>query len=203
MVLPAACPVHNGAVIERSTSTVAVVLAAGESRRFRDGPKLLAEFRGRPLVCWAVDAARGAGCEETWVVTGAADLSDVLPDDVVVLQHDDWAEGLARSLAVASWAAQRAGHTAMVVGLGDQPLVLAEDWAAVASSVDTPIATATFGGERRPPVRLADEVWPLLPLSGDEGARALMRSRPGLVTDVPCTGKPIDIDTVEDLRRWS
>jgi CTP:molybdopterin cytidylyltransferase MocA len=135
-------------------------------------------------------------------VTGAVDLSPVLPDDVVVLQHDEWAEGLARSLCVAWWAADRAGHHAMVVGLGDQPLIPAEDWAAVAAS-DASIATASFAGERRPPVRLAADVWPLLPMSGEEGARALMRARPELVVDVPCSGTPIDIDTVEDLRRWS
>ncbi len=185
-----------------STTTVAVVLAAGESRRFRDGPKLLADFRGRPLVSWAVEAALGAGCDETWVITGATDLSDVLPPAVVVVQHDDWAEGLARSLSVAWWAAERAGHTSMVVGLGDQPLVPAEAWAAVAASTSA-IASATFDGVRRPPVRLAAEVWPLLPLSGDEGARALFRLRPEMVEDVPCPGSPIDIDTVEDLQRWS
>jgi CTP:molybdopterin cytidylyltransferase MocA len=183
-------------------TTVAVVLAAGDSTRFGPTPKLLADFRGRPLVQWAVEAARGAGCDEVWVVTGATDLSDVLPDDVVILQHDEASDGLARSLSVARWAAEHAGHSAMVVGLGDQPLVTAEDWAAVAAS-DAAIATATFDGARRPPVRLASEVWPLLPLEGDEGAKALFRSRPELVVDVPCDGTPVDIDTPEDLARWS
>ena len=64
------------------------------------------------------------------------------------------------------------GHHAVVVGLGDQPLVHAEAGGGWPPRPSTPIAVATYGGARRNPVRLAAEVWPLLPDAGDEGARA-------------------------------
>ena len=64
-------------------------------------------------------------------------------------------------------------------------------------------AVATYRGVRRNPVRLDREIWPLLPTSGDEGARVVMRERPDLVEAVACPGDPLDIDTVEDLSIWS
>jgi nicotine blue oxidoreductase len=183
-------------------STAAIVLAAGEGTRFAGNThKLTAAFRGRPLWAWAVDAAVAAGLDATYVVTGAVDLPIEPP--AVSVRNDAWADGQATSLAAGIAVARAAGHDTVVIGLGDQPLVGPDAWRAVASSTTTPIAVATFRGARRPPVRLAAEVWPLLPRAGDEGARVLMRERPHLVTEVPCTSEPVDIDTVEDLEQWS
>jgi molybdenum cofactor cytidylyltransferase len=179
-------------------TTAAVLLAAGGGSRFGgDGHKLLAPFRGRPLVAWALEAA--AVLDELIVVTGAVELD--LPAGARLVPNPRWAEGQATSLAAGIDAA--AGHDAVVVGLGDQPLIPAEAWRLVAAATTTPIAVATYGGQRRNPVRLAAEVWPLLPRVGDEGARSLLRGRPDLVTEVACPGDPADVDTQEDLATWS
>ncbi|QGG95972.1 nucleotidyltransferase family protein [Actinomarinicola tropica] len=184
-------------------TTAAVVLAAGGGRRFEgEGHKLLAPFRGSTVVTQAVQAAVDAGLDEVVVVVGAIDVRAVLPAGVTVVDNPRWAEGQATSLQVARQAVAAAGHDAMVVGLGDQPLIEPAAWAAVAAST-SPIAVATYDGQRRNPVRLAEEVWPLLPSEGDEGARSLIRGRSDLVEAVPCPGTPVDIDTQEDLRRWS
>ena len=178
-----------------------MVLAAGEGSRFA-GPvhKLRAAFHGRPLVRWAVDAALGAPLVAVYVVLGAEDLSDLLPPEVTIVMNHEWRRGQSWSLQAGVRTAELDGHTAVVVGVADQPRVTAEAWRRVAAAPG-PVVTALYGSRRRPPVKLEDSVWPLLPLDGDEGARQLMRRRPEMVREVSCPGDPTDIDTLEDLNR--
>lgn len=162
----------------------------------------MVDLRGRPVVVHAVENALAAGLAGTWVVTGSVDLAPVLPQGVRMLPNPDWEQGQATSLQRAVSEAGRAGVAAIVVGLGDQPLIAASAWRAVADA-DGEIVVATYDGRRRNPVKLSSAIWPLLPTRGDEGARQLMRDRPDLVREVPCQGDPADIDTREDLERWS
>jgi CTP:molybdopterin cytidylyltransferase MocA len=188
-------------------TVAAVVLAAGGGTRFEaaDGShKLLAPFRGRPLVTWAVASALASHVGPVAVVEGAVALGEVLPADVVVLPNPAWAEGQATSVGVAVAWARSLGAEAVVIGLGDQPLLAPSAWRAVAAApASLPIAVATYDGRRGNPVRLGSAVWERLSFVGDEGARELMRRQPELVGTVACEGSPADVDTVEDLEQWS
>jgi molybdenum cofactor cytidylyltransferase len=180
---------------------VAVVLAAGAGSRYRGpGHKLDAAVGGRALVDRAVGAALSAGIGPVVVVT-AGQLATGIHPSVVHVVNERWADGQIASLRRGIEAARQLDAGAVVIGLGDQPFVTSDAWRAVAAA-DSAIAVATYEGVRGHPVKLRSDVWELLPTAGDEGARSLMRLRPDLVTAVPCDGSPIDIDTVEDLRRW-
>lgn len=187
----------------RQRSVAAVILAAGAGSRYAgDTHKLFAEIDGRPVISHVVDAARASEVDEVIVVGGAVDLEPFVPDDVTLIHNEQWADGQATSLRAAVGYAESRRHDALVVGLGDSPGVTTEIWNKVAE-VDADLASARYGGELRPPVRLSASMWASLPVSGDDGARALMRQRPDLVRPVPVDGDPRDIDTLEDLRRWS
>jgi len=197
-------------------STLAVVLAAGGGSRFEGpGHKLLAPLHGEAIAHTAIRHALEARIGAVVVVTGAADLTSVIaqagrelgddpaqpPARLHRIHNERWADGQATSLQLAVAEARRLGVTSIVVGLADQPFVEPAAWRRVAASA-APIALATYAGARRNPVRLHRSVWPLLPTTGDEGARTVARLHPELVEEVPSPGSPADIDTLEDLASW-
>lgn len=192
-----------------TTLRVAALLAAGAGSRFlatADGThKLTALLRGRPVWEWSLAAVCAAGFDHVIVVTGAADLPLSPAAGVRVVPNPGWAQGQASSVQVAIRAAAELGATALTIGLADQPFVAADDWRSVADADPTcRIVLARYPDGTGPnPVRLHAEVWPLLPVDGDAGARTIIRTRPQWVCTVDCVGSGADIDTLEDLARWN
>ena len=187
---------------------VAVILAAGAGSRFSgDSHKLNSLIGGRRVVDHAVDAVlaavdSGATIDAIVVVTGAQDLSFADPR-VQTIDNPNWRDGQATSLQVGISRAAELSADAVVVGLGDQPGIEPSDWAVVAAS-QAQIAVAAYpNSQTRTPALIRREMWAELPVTGDFGARHLISSRPELVEQVPCTGTPADIDTIEDLRTWN
>ena len=178
----------------------AVLLAAGAGTRF-DGPadKLRADVLGTPVLRRSVEAVLSAGYDEVIVVVGNDPFEDVLPDSVTVVECESWQEGQSHSLQAGVAAARERGHDAIVVGLGDQPLVGAGTWRALRSEASSPIVATTYAGQRRPPTRLNASVWGMLPETGDAGARDVLVNGPDLVTEVSSAGYSNDVDTKEAL----
>ena len=204
------------------TTVTAIVLAAGAGTRFSDvGHKLTALLPrtasrpAEPVARRAIAAAVEAHVGPVIVVTGRLVPSDLdlhgnsegnLDSNGLETAHNpDWALGQRTSVRVGLDIADRTGGTVAVVGLADQPGIEPSAWRNVVDAVaanSSPITVATYEGRRGNPVALHRSVWNLLPTGGDEGARSLMRLHPELVSEVPCSGSPTDIDTAEDLRRW-
>jgi molybdenum cofactor cytidylyltransferase len=175
-----------------------VLLAAGEGSRFAGPvPKLRVPLWGRPLLAWALDAAAGTDAP-LFVVTGAIPVDDLLPPEAQAVPNPDWASGQATSVRAGIAAASAHGHDAVIVGLGDQPLIPAEAYRRLVAATGD-VVVATYDGRRRNPVRLGRRVWDQLPEAGDEVGRAVMRRSPSLVGELACPGTPVDIDTEADL----
>lgn len=188
-----------------------VVLAAGGGSRFGGAPgdKLLAGYGGVPLVQATLAGMEGAPVDQTLVIAGARarEVREVCePYATRVVENPEWKVGMSTSVRL-GLAACAPFARAAVFALADQPLVGAEAVGRLVRAFESgaEAAVATYGGEQRNPALLARRLWPALmgALSGDAGARAFLRRRPELVTEVPCDGAadPADVDTEEDLRR--
>jgi CTP:molybdopterin cytidylyltransferase MocA len=206
-------------------TVAAAVLAAGRGSRLGgDASKPMLIWRGRPLLAWALDAARASGLAPVVVVVGyrADDVrAAVLPPDprasrgsrtpvgvnlemlvgTEVVENREWEEGIASSLRTVLTALMpRVDVDAVCIGLADQPLVGADAYRRVAATAGE-LVVPTYDGEPGNPVKLARSLWPeALELRGDVGARALARDR-AVRIDCTDTGSAADVDTLVDLER--
>lgn len=186
----------------------AILLAAGAGTRFGGG-KLLASFEGRPLIEATLSGLHQAPVDEIIVVVGREGerlRSMCTSHGARVVVNPNWAEGMSTSVRVGIQACGPEARAAVVL-LADQPLVGAEAVERLVRAFEggAEVAVATYGSEWRNPALFVKEIWPLLlsELTGDKGARMILKLHPELVTEVPCddVADPADVDTVEDLRR--
>jgi molybdenum cofactor cytidylyltransferase len=113
-----------------------------------------------------------------------------------------YASGMSASLKTGVMAARTA--EAILVCLGDMPFVRPETLDRLAAAYDGQAAIfPTYQGQRGNPVLLGCSLFPqILKLTGDEGARALLKSIPDQVAElaVDDPGTLRDIDRPEALR---
>ena len=186
----------------------ALILAAGASRRY-GSPKQLANYRGETLVARSVRLAQEAGAEEVCVVLGyRADLirralkqSGVTRVGTSTVRNPRWRDGMGRSLAGGVRALDRSAR-AVLVCLADQPLLEAEDLAALVlswrGSPRSVVASRYDGKPGVPAIFPRSHFAALKSLSGDRGARVLLASSNDVLT-VPMPLAAVDIDDPRDL----
>ncbi len=164
-------------------TVVIALLAAGLSRRFGENNKLLAVWRGKPLIAHAAEVLsclptfrRIAICQP-----GDAELQSVLNSagfDIIINAHSE--DGLSQSVRMAAQAAIICGADGLLIALGDMPCVTAAHFGALIRGLDDyPIVAsrAADGGHNMPPATFSSNAMAgLVSLTGDQGARAIIQS---------------------------
>ena len=185
------------------TSFGVVVLAAGGSTRLGRSKQLL-PYLGRTLVEHAARTALASGAAEVVVVVGAeaSAVREALRGlRVRIVAYPDWALGMGGSIA-AGVAALSSDVEAAVVALGDQPRIAPGHLRTLAERIvetGKPIVASSYDGVLGAPCAFArSEFERLRALSGDLGARRLVRSAGGDVESVEFAGANVDIDTPDD-----
>jgi molybdenum cofactor cytidylyltransferase len=131
------------------------------------------------------------------MITGEVDLTGI---DVVI--NPLHAQGLSTSLK-RGLSGLKPSITAVMIVTGDLPFVSCDLFRLLeARYVETrrPLIATDYGDHIGAPLLLDRAVWPLaMSISGDQGARALLREHPDLVATVPAPDAriAIDVDTLE------
>ncbi|MFM8374916.1 MAG: NTP transferase domain-containing protein, partial [Phenylobacterium sp.] len=191
----------------------AIVLAAGAGSRFGGG-KLLAPWRGRPLVEGAVRAALATTADPVLVVTGTdadavgaaclAVATAVGAEARLRLVHAaDHAEGMGASLR-AGIGALPEGLAGVFVFLGDMPGIPTGLHSALIAAVaaGAPAAAPFHEGRRGHPVLFAPGLLPdLARATGDTGARDVLAALGDRLARVETAdaGVVFDVDRPADL----
>lgn len=189
-------------------NAAAIVLAAGRSQRFGAENKLLHPLNGVPLVRHTVEHVAEAGLGQVVVVTGhdADDVERALQGLCVkcVRNATPWA-GMGTSLAVGANAIGDDMQAVMIM-LGDMPALKGETLVRILDGFDPAggqdIAIPYYDGKRGHPVTFGAKYLPRLrALTGDQGAKALLREVPERIRAVQVTdpGIVMDVDTPGDL----
>jgi bifunctional UDP-N-acetylglucosamine pyrophosphorylase/glucosamine-1-phosphate N-acetyltransferase len=125
-VLASGLLVFASALVHRSMSTTAIILAAGKSTRMRSNrPKVLHEVCGRSMLWWVLRACYEAGCDRVIVVVGHGKervMAEFAGDDRIV-----WVEQ-AEQLGTGHAARMAEPHLREMRGdvfilVGDAPLI--------------------------------------------------------------------------------
>ena len=182
-----------------------LVLAAGAGRRF-GAPKPLAELDGRPLLEHVLAALAAVPALDRVAVTLGAHAEEILArvdlHGAEPIRVEQWAEGQAASLR-AGVAALASGADAILVTLGDQPLLTPATIVRVLDAWDGEAAAvrAVHGGRPGHPVLLTRRLYAAVAeLRGDAGARSLLEAA-GAV-EVDCGSDAVlDVDTAAQLAR--
>ena len=172
----------------------AVLLAAGESKRFVDGNKLLQPLNGKPLLFHALESLQASNVDKIVVVVQPDDnalitrlQTELNSDELNIIGNKQFHSGMASSIRAGI--AHCSEHFATLICLGDMPHVAPQvinqliEAARKERSADivVPVGAA---GRGNPKLFKCTQFKHLAQLRGDAGARALLRQHPDRVTEV-------------------
>lgn len=186
-----------------------LLLAAGQSARMRGGDKLMEQIGGQPLIRRQAEAALKAGLAVT-VALPAPDhprhlaLADLPVTTIFPPEAQDGMGGTLRA-GVASLP----DSPQFMILLADLPEITTADLRHMVQAVgeypDALIWQGASGAQAGHPVIFSDSLRPAFAdLTGDDGARAIIKSRQShrILVALPEDHATRDLDTPEDWAAW-
>lgn len=183
-----------------------LLLAAGGSSRF-GSPKQLLQFEGKSLLRRAAETLATSVCDPVIVVLGAEldrSRAEIASLPVNVCINEDWQMGMSSSIkaGLSELLIIDPDLAAVIITLCDQPHVTFDHvdlFAVEFRRSKASIVAAEYGGTVGVPALFSRELFDtLFDLTGDKGARELIRNRDNVFT-IKVDEAAYDIDKASDL----
>lgn len=185
----------------RVEDSILVLLAAGRSERFGDiVSKLDQPFLARPLGLHVAVALEDMPFAHRVAIVDGCKI-DFAQRGFEVLHNDDPDRDLSSSVRMGVRIAKDRGAAGVVLALADMPRVTATHVYRLFDAADAPdaVVASSDGKSPKPPALFGAERFDaLLSLTGDAGARDMIRAGRHVVTNA---AELIDVDTPEELEK--
>lgn len=192
-----------------TNNTGVIILAAGASLRL-GSPKQLLAYSGATLLQHSIEEAKSSDAANVLVVLGAnADLikKEINHTTAHVLVNPDWKEGMASTVrcGLQTLVEMHPKTEAVIFMVADQPFVTADllnNLIELNRNEQHSIVASKYGATFGTPVLFAKRFFPeLMELTGDVGAKSLVRKYMNEAAFVSFPKGDIDIDTIEDYMK--
>ena len=188
-----------------------IILAAGASRRFGGGQmKQSLEFENVSLLRRAAETALAVRCLPATVVLGANAerlIGEIEDLPVAIVVSELWARGMSESIKAGLTALEKnqTPVAAVLMTLCDQPLIAVETLGRLVRAFrqsEKPIVASRFEDTIGVPAIFAEMFFERLKnLSGDAGAKQIIRQFSDAVETVFVPEAAADVDTWDDYRK--
>lgn len=193
------------------TPNIAIaILAAGASKRM-GSPKQLLKWEDSTIINHVIETCKNTVVNDVIVVLGA-NYEDIIRDindtSVTVIHNKKWTLGLGKSIAfvVQYCLDSKANRDGLLVVLADQPYVTTSflNKMIEAFHVDDEaiLATEYHVHKKGVPVLFHKKYFEaLVRLTGDDGAKSILKQQKAFVKAIQPDFKNIDIDTAQDYHK--
>ena len=192
-----------------STKHIACILASGASSRFGQANKLLSAHKQQPLIAHSIANVSAAGFGRVFTIVPAQDkqLQRVCEDGgAELIFNSDPQNGQSHSLILAARKALELNAESMLIALGDMPMVSAQHFIDLQKNLTEDNLVVSSDGESyfgSPVLFSAVFFQQLLQLSGDQGAKKLIRVANNSTSVCVSNDQLVDIDTQKTLQQLS